>query len=57
MVVIFKIIFLKKVTALWIDGNGGTLNGKYVYFATDEFPFFPRCHWGNVSKDFIQKGG
>ena len=37
--------------------NGGTLNGKYVYFATDEFPFFPRCHWGNVSKDFIQKGG
>ena len=37
--------------------NGGTLNGKYVYFATDEFPFFPRCHWGNVSKDYIQKGG
>ena len=33
------------------------MNGKYVYFATDEFPFFPRCHWGNVSKDFIQKGG
>ena len=37
--------------------NGGKLNGKYVYFATDKFPFFPRCHWGNVSKDFIRKGG
>ena len=54
MVVIFKIIFLKKAI---YRCNGGTLNGKYVYFATDEFPFFPRCHWGNVSKDFIQKGG
>ena len=41
--------------SIMVDGR--ILNGKYVYFATDEFPFFPRCHWGNVSKDFIQKGG
>ena len=34
--------------------NGGDLNGKYVYFATDEFPFFHRCHWGKVSKDFLR---
>lgn len=37
--------------------NGGLLDGKYVYFATDKFPFYPRCHWGNVSKDFSRKGG
>ena len=32
--------------------NGGMLNGKYVYFATDTFPFFPRCLWGSASSDF-----
>lgn len=32
--------------------NGGTMNGKYVYFATDTFPFFPRCAFGEVSSDF-----
>lgn len=32
--------------------NGGTLNGQYVYFATDSFPFYPRCFWGEVSSDF-----
>lgn len=32
--------------------NGGTLNGRYVYFATDSFPFYPRCFWGAVSGDF-----
>ncbi|MEM9707836.1 MAG: YHYH protein [Pseudomonadota bacterium] len=26
--------------------NGATVNGEYVYFATDTFPFFPRCLWG-----------
>jgi hypothetical protein len=26
--------------------NGANLEGRYVYFATDTFPFFPRCHWG-----------
>ena len=34
--------------------NGGKLNGKYVYFATDNFPFFHRCHWGKVSRDFLR---
>lgn len=34
--------------------NGGILRGKYVYFATGNFPFFPRCHWGRVSPDFLK---
>ena len=37
--------------------NGGSAYGKYVYFATDTYPFFPRCHWGKVSKDFVHRGG
>lgn len=32
--------------------NGGTLNGKYVYFATDSYPYFPHCAWGQVSRSF-----
>lgn len=32
--------------------NGATVNGKYVYFATDTYPFFPRCAYGSVSSDF-----
>ncbi|MGI9401898.1 MAG: YHYH protein [Rhizobiaceae bacterium] len=35
--------------------NGGTLNGKYVYFATDNYPFFPRCVYGNIGTGF--RGG
>ena len=34
-------------------GPGGTLDGQYVYFATDTYPFFPRCFRGTVSSDFI----
>jgi len=37
--------------------NGGTLNGKFVYFATDTYPFYPRCLWGEASKDFMPSGG
>lgn len=37
--------------------NGGTMNGTYVYFATDTFPFFPRCAYGNISSDFGRPGG
>ncbi|MCF2872244.1 YHYH protein [Octadecabacter sp. G9-8] len=33
--------------------NGTMLDGEYVYFATDTFPFFPRCFKGTVSSDFI----
>ncbi|MBT5049684.1 MAG: YHYH protein [Rhodospirillaceae bacterium] len=36
--------------------NGGMIDGKYVYFATDSFPFYPRCHWGNVGSDFERRG-
>ncbi len=32
--------------------NGKEYQGKYVYFATDDFPFFPRCHWGNIDPSF-----
>lgn len=32
--------------------NGGTLNGQYVYFATAEYPFFPRCLWGRKGSGF-----
>ena len=33
--------------------NGGSLDGRYVYFATDTYPFFPRCFRGTVARDFI----
>ncbi|GAB5458858.1 MAG: hypothetical protein Hens3KO_18880 [Henriciella sp.] len=33
--------------------NGGMLNGEFVYFATNTYPFFPRCFKGTVSSDFI----
>jgi hypothetical protein len=26
--------------------NGGMIDGKYMYFATDTYPFFPRCLYG-----------
>jgi len=32
--------------------NGGTLNGKFVYFATNSYPFFPRCLWGDADSSF-----
>jgi hypothetical protein len=32
--------------------NGGMLDGRFVYFATDTYPFYPRCHWGRVGRDF-----
>jgi hypothetical protein len=32
--------------------NGGSLNGIYVYFITDTYPFVPRCLYGEVSIDF-----
>jgi hypothetical protein len=33
--------------------NGTFLDGTYTYFATEEYPFFPRCFKGSVSEDFI----
>ena len=32
--------------------NGGYLHGKYVYFLTDDYPFLPRCLYGEISPDF-----
>lgn len=37
--------------------NGGLLNGRYVYFVTDSFPFWPRCAFGDVSADFRRGPG
>lgn len=33
--------------------NGAMIDGHYVYFATDTYPFFPRCFKGTVSRDFL----
>lgn len=33
--------------------NGATVDGQYVYFATDTYPFFPRCFKGSVGRDFL----
>ena len=32
--------------------NGGRLNGQYVYFVTDSYPYVSRCLSGVVSDDF-----
>ena len=32
--------------------NGGRLNGQYVYFVTDSYPYVSRCLTGIVSDDF-----
>lgn len=32
--------------------NGGQLNGRYVYFVTDNYPYVSRCLSGVVSDDF-----
>lgn len=37
--------------------SGATVNGKYVYYATDTYPFFPRCAYGEISSDFAGPGG
>ena len=36
--------------------NGGMLNGRFVYFATDTFPFFPRCLYGRPARGFAVRG-
>lgn len=36
--------------------NGGWLNGTFVYFVTDSYPFVTRCLWGTVSQDFGNSG-
>ena len=32
--------------------NGGMRDGKYVYFVTDSFPYYPRCLYGTQGKAF-----
>jgi len=32
--------------------NGGELDGKFVYFVTDTYPFLGRCLWGDISSGF-----
>ncbi|MEJ1992198.1 MAG: YHYH protein [Maritimibacter sp.] len=33
--------------------NSRMIGGTYTYFATDTYPFFPRCFKGHVSRDFM----
>lgn len=35
--------------------NGGQVNGTYTYFATDSYPFFPRCFKGEVNPQFMTR--
>ena len=35
--------------------NGKKLNGVYTYFATDTYPFFPRCFKGIVNTKFMKR--
>ncbi|MEP4195522.1 MAG: YHYH protein [Aliishimia sp.] len=35
--------------------NGGLVNGTYTYFATDTYPFFPRCFKGVVNANFMTR--
>lgn len=35
--------------------NGAMMNGTYTYFATDSYPFFPRCFKGVVSPQFMSR--
>ena len=32
--------------------NGAVVNGTYKYFATDTYPFFPRCLFGEEITKF-----
>ena len=36
--------------------NGATVNGEYVYFITEGFPFAPRCLMGQADTSFARKG-
>lgn len=35
--------------------NGGLVNGTYTYFATDTYPYFPRCFKGQVNPQFMTR--
>lgn len=35
--------------------NGGHVNGTYTYFATDTYPYFPRCFKGVVNPRFMTR--
>ncbi len=37
--------------------NGIWLDGRYVYFLTEEFPFAPRCLMGDIDASFERHGG
>ncbi|XWN30541.1 MAG: YHYH protein [Devosia sp.] len=34
--------------------NAGERDGAFAYFATEDYPFLPRCLWGEASPDFPQ---
>lgn len=36
--------------------NGKVVNGVYTYFATDSYPYFPRCFKGEIAGRFMTRG-
>ena len=36
--------------------NGGYISGDYAYFITDNYPFLPRCLYGEIGSDFKKRG-
>jgi hypothetical protein len=36
--------------------NGGIMDGEYVYFITESYPFVGRCLWGDIGPDFGRGG-
>ncbi len=36
--------------------NGAVVDGVYSYFATDTYPFFPRCFKGVITQRFMERG-
>ena len=40
------------VEGLLDECNGGTLDGEFVYFVTNTYPFVSRCLWGDISPGF-----
>jgi hypothetical protein len=52
----FEEDFEYKVQSGTLDAcNGALVNGTYTYFATDTYPFYPRCLKGEVNPQFMTR--
>lgn len=53
---IFEEDFEYKVQSGTLDEcHGAEVNGTYTYFATDTYPFYPRCFKGVVNPQFMTR--